>query len=250
VRVRVRERKRMGRSMCTPVHGFGQRTWPTYLANLQPAFNLSCGSTTQNVYRWSSARRHNMSGSVSQGCIAAHRDNPSACATPQANYAYIKAPFFVLNSMLDNYQMSQILQVGCSSITECNTTQIDQMKQYQTDFRSTITNISTFNVVGNGAFLYNCDLHCGEQDSSGFNMIAVPRLAAAGGGGGGGGRHRKRINWSEPEWGARGIVMQAALSAWWESDGSEPALQHTYVEQCTLQGPHACNPTCPAHTMP
>jgi hypothetical protein len=174
----------------------------------------------------------NMSASVNAGCIAAHPSDPLACATPQANYAHIQAPYFVLNSMLDAYQMGDILQVGCSSISECNATQIGEMKQYQADFHSNITAIPTFSSVGNGAFVYNCDLHCGEQNADGFNQIAVPLV--------GGGSESSSTGRT---------VMQAALTAWWESDGTDPAAAHTYIEPCILQGAKACNPTCPASTV-
>lgn len=164
----------------------------------------------------------NMSSGVNQACLAAHSSSPAACSTPQANYAFVKSPFFVMNSMLDAYQMGNILQVGCASLGHCNVTQIQEMKHYQQSFRATITSIGTLSAPGNGGFLYNCDVHCGEQDSNGFNKFAVPRMNGAAD--------------------AR-TVMQVALSAWWASDESV-AEEHTYIEPCTLVGPRPCNPTC------
>eukprot|EP00041_Stephanoeca_diplocostata_P002866 m.30099 g.30099 ORF g.30099 m.30099 type:complete len:516 (-) comp13831_c0_seq2:137-1684(-) len=163
----------------------------------------------------------NMTAGVNQACVkATTAAGHLNCSTPQQNYAYITSPFFVLNSMLDAYQMSEILHVGCA-LDQCNNTQIRYMQQYQQDFYNTISRrfTQTFTKTGNGAFLYNCGLHCGEQDATGFNHITV-----------------------------QDTVMQAALSRWWSSD-NDPAKQHTYIESCTLQGPAACNPTCPARTL-
>ena len=59
----------------------------------------------------------NMSSGVNRACLAAHSSSPATCSTPQANYAFVKSPFFVMNSMPDAYQMGNILQVGCASLT-------------------------------------------------------------------------------------------------------------------------------------
>jgi hypothetical protein len=66
-------------------------------------------------------------GGVNQRCIAAN--GPAECATPQQNYAHVETPFFVMNSMLDQYQMSEILQVGCN-FPKCNASQIKEMVAY------------------------------------------------------------------------------------------------------------------------
>eukprot|EP00911_Craspedida_sp_UC1_P002811 UC1_evm1s2056 len=94
------------------------------------------------------------------------------------------------------------------------------MNSYQADFLHAITSYATFHRPGNGAFLYNCDLHCGEQNAVGFDNITVGST-----------------------------IMRDALTAWWNADVSAPSGDHTYVESCTLKGPSACNPTCPARTL-
>ena len=166
-----------------------------------------------------------MASGVNQRCVQANQANASLCSTPQANYAYVQAPIFVLNSMLDNYQMNAIFEVGCKSLADCNSTPVGWMNQYQANFRAAITTIATFQKRGNGAPLYNCDQHCAEQESTGFNGITVPAGSASGG---------------------KLTLMQQALTAWWNvgADAPEPAEQHTYIERCTLAGPTPCNPTC------
>eukprot|EP00912_Choanoflagellata_sp_UC4_P000050 UC4_evm2s34 len=163
-------------------------------------------------------RMQNMSGGVNQNCIL---KGASSCATPQQNYAFVTTPFFVMNSMLDLYQMENILEVGCKNLAQCNRSEISNIIEYQQDFRRTITSIKTLFKPGNGAFLDNCMIHCGEQDSTGFNNFAVP-LAD------GGDR----------------IVMRDALSKWWNATEGDLAENHIYIENCEIQGPQPCNPSC------
>lgn len=162
----------------------------------------------------------NMSSGVSSACV---RATGGRCSFPQENYAYVDAPFFVMNSMLDAFHMAEILQVGCT-FPSCNPSQISDIQQYQRDFHTAIAGYGTFSKRGNGAFLDNCVLHCGEQDYPGFNGIAL-----------------------RPAGGSSATVMQQALTAWWESEG-EPASAHTYVETCTVTAAGHCNPTCPGGT--
>ena len=183
-----------------------------------------------------------MSSGVNQACV---KDTTAAgaanCSTPQQNYKYIESHIFVLNSMLDAWQMGSIFQPGCSSPTKCNATQITELDSYQHDFFTAISGFGTYRKAGNGAFLYNCILHCGEQDTDGFNQIALPgstpATATATATATGGVDRQSRT------------VMQEALSTWWESDGGDSAAAHTYVEGCSLDGPEACNPTCPGVTL-
>jgi len=179
-------------------------------------------------------KMQNMTSGVNQGCVQANSDPFTDCATPQQNYKYTQSPFLVMNSMLDAYQMGNILNVGCTSPEHCNATQISEMIQYQKDFYNTLVGFETFHKSGNGAFVQNCVLHCGEQNANGFNQIAVAK-----GNGDGNGGHKQDEK----------TVMQQALTLWWESDSSEPAAAHTYVESCMLTGSTPCNPTCPSGTL-
>lgn len=164
----------------------------------------------------------NMTLGVNAGCVKA-TGGAGNCSFPQDNYAHIQAPYFVLNSMVDAWQMGNDLQVGCQ-LKKCNASQVASIAAYQKDFYAAISSYSTFGRKGNGAFLYNCVLHCGEQNSNGFNSITV-----------------------EPLGGGAKTLMQAALTTWWNS-ADEPAASHTYVETCSLTGPEGCNPTCPSNT--
>ena len=78
-----------------------------------------------------------------------------------------------------------------------------------------------------------------------FKRIVVGWIAAVSSvNGNGNGNRNSNINSGS----AARVVMQQALSRWWESAGDEPAAAHTYVEGCSLNGSEACNPTCPQST--
>ena len=104
----------------------------------------------------------NMSAGVNQKCIkAVGAGNEHLCVFAQANYQYTDVPIFALNSMLDGWQMGNIVKTNASSswkciggtYEKCNQTQIAKMDEYQTDFRRAISSYSTFKKPGNGAFL-------------------------------------------------------------------------------------------------
>ena len=89
------------------------------------------------------------------------------------------------------------------------------MNKYITDFDTIMTSTNTYKAEGNGAFIHSCHTHC-EAQSSAWNSFKV-----------------------------NGVSMQEAMSAWWHSDGTDPASKHSYVP-CHYKSttPRKCNPTC------
>merc|ERR1712107_863991 len=89
---------------------------------------------------------------------------------------------------------------NCSrNIEHCTVDQVPIMNQYISDFVSVLQSKATFHAAGNGAFIYSCQTHC--------NCIAGA-------------------------WGSYkidGILMRDAVSKWWNSDGTDPAVKHTYM---------------------
>ena len=164
-----------------------------------------------------------MTGGMNRRCVAALGEAGAAhCAFPQRSYDYIQSPIFPMQSQLDAYQMANILGEGRAGSCfpkpdTCNATEVETMRRYQTDFFSAIASSSTFTRRGNGAFLHNCVIHCGEQTEKGFNGYMV-----------------------------EGKLMQKALSQWWEAPKTDLSAQHSYVENCSLNEapPRHCNPTC------
>jgi hypothetical protein len=206
----------------------------------------------------------NATGGVNQHCIAAITDPADhwKCNFAQNAYAHTQAPIFPLNSALDSWQTSCIytstLDPGfptttpakldehgncanaaapfnssacagkprakcagpwskCAADTQdCDAQQIGAMDSYIADFKTTLAAMPAFGKAGNGAFVHSCHMHCAESNTNLFSSIAL-----------------------------NGVIMRDAFNAWWESDGTDPAANHTHVETCVYQqGDTQCNPTC------
>merc|ERR1712224_613263 len=89
---------------------------------------------------------------------------------------------------------------------------------YLSDFMTDLRATEKFGRAGEGGFVESCLEHCGAQNSYGFDEYTI-----------------------------MGVRMHEALSAWWNSDGTELAASHWYLP-CMLntEAPHQCNPSCVA----
>jgi hypothetical protein len=165
------------------------------------------------------------------------------CNFAQHAYAHTKSLTFPLNSGLDSWQTQCIYTselvpsfpqqnvtdnghcavvpgwTSCAKDPEqCNSTQMDTMNQYITDFQSIMSSTDTYDRPGNGAFIHSCHTHCEAQSDDYFQGFTV-----------------------------NGVTMQQAVSKWWHSDGSDDAKEHTYTpcQYKTKEGTkHMCNPSC------
>lgn len=184
----------------------------------------------------------NSTHGLNEACVAAQKPGEEwQCNFAQHAYAHTTSDTFPLNSALDSWQTVCIytseLAPGfpnqnttangvcgaaegwsaCARNPEsCDENQIVTMNKYISDFDSIIsTSGSTYKKPGNGAFIHSCHTHCEAQGES-FFTFAV-----------------------------NGVTMQQAVSKWWNSDGTEPASQHSYTPcQYKSTSPHKCNPTC------
>merc|ERR1711990_932895 len=125
---------------------------------------------------------------------------------------------FPLQSSLDSWQMGSIWQTGhgcpdksCASadFRTCNAAQIKSLNGYEADFLADLKASEKFSAAGEGGFVESCLEHVAAQGAA-FDKYSI-----------------------------NGIVMQKALSAWWASDGTEPADKHWYLP-CSLNevAPH------------
>jgi len=202
---------------------------PVYPTEMQYIFNLA-----------------NSTHGVNDACIAAHQADGETwkCNFAEEAYAHTHSRTFPLNSALDSWQTACIYtselapnfpnQTGtengvcgaaagwaqCARNPEsCNQAQITTMNQYIADFETKMnTNgAATYTKPGNGAFVHSCHTHCEAQGGS-WNSFKI-----------------------------NGVSMQQAVSKWWNSDGTDPAAQHSYTP-CSYKegaaGPRKCNPTC------
>ena len=113
---------------------------------------------------------------------------------------------------------------GCTKndFKDCTEAQVHDLNGYMSDFLADLRSSPKFSRAGEGGFIESCLEHCGAQSPHGFDDYTI-----------------------------RGVTMQAALSKWWHSDGSEAAAEHWYLPcQLNTQPPHQCNPSCFGKTGP
>jgi len=173
------------------------------------------------------------------------------CLFPQNLYGFIRAPIFILNSALDNYQVSNLLAgeriegfpsrenssvsmrsgynasaapgwANCSGaqshIGNCGPREINEMNAYMDTFTAVISNDRAFKKRGNGAFLYGFYDHDAEMRDLAYKTYSVS-----------------------------GVSMRDALSAWWRSSAA-PADRFTYVEVGRYKYPATVKDASPSCT--
>lgn len=196
----------------------------------------------RNIFLLSNATR-----GVNQACIAERSPETQwQCNFAQASYNHTPTAVFPIESAMDSWQTACILtselQDGfpdtdtidngvCGAVDEgswipcildvekCDASQTQVMNQYIDDFMQDIRGASqAWGKVGNGAFVHSCHTHCAPF-LDGWTTIQVQDL-----------------------------TMQQAAGAWWRSDFSDAAAEHTYLpcHYHTDRTPRACNPTCPS----
>lgn len=182
----------------------------------------------------------NATHGLNNKCVQAMTGSEWKCNFADMAYQFTEANIFPLNSALDSWQticvwtaelvpgfpnQTTIANGNCSAAAgweqcsknpeQCTSDQITKANQYITDFQTVMSSSVVHNKAGNGAFVHSCHTHC-EAQTAAWNTFAVD-----------------------------GVTMQQAVSSWWNSDGTEPASQHTY-QSCLYHAtsPHKCNPTC------
>jgi hypothetical protein len=165
----------------------------------------------------------NSSHGVNDDCIASYANDPTnawRCIFANESYAHTKTPMFPLQSAVDAWQMSNIFQPAGScaknNFENCTAAEVTSVNGYLTDFMADLQASSKFGKVGEGGFVESCLEHCGAQNAAGFDGYTI-----------------------------KSVAMHDALSKWWNSDGTDPALTHWYLP-CKLNAaaPHQCNPSC------
>jgi hypothetical protein len=165
----------------------------------------------------------NSTGGVNSDCIASYAKEPTnawRCIFANESYAHTKAPMFPLQSAVDAWQMGNVFKPagGCTKndFAKCTPGEVASVNGYLSDFMTDLRASSKFGRAGEGGFVESCLEHCGAQNAKGFDGYTIKSTA-----------------------------MDAALTGWWNSDGSDPASAHWYLP-CNLNtaAPHQCNPSC------
>lgn len=163
----------------------------------------------------------NSSGGVNAGCREAMAGSGDEWRCIFANYSYAHSTtkMFPLQSGTDSWQMGNIWlgDKACvsSKMAKCSAADIEGLNQYSADLMNDYKRTTKWNLPGEGAFVESCVEHVAAQSNS-FDAYAI-----------------------------NGVKEVDAFTAWWLSDGTDPASKHQYTP-CTfnVNPPHQCNPTC------
>ncbi|EGD76876.1 hypothetical protein PTSG_08223 [Salpingoeca rosetta] len=166
----------------------------------------------------------NCSAGVDQSCIKANAHDPSACMFAQHTYPHMESPIFLLQSLVDAWQMGNVFPANASwkdcantgEFQHCSTQEIAQLNAFGFTMLHALNGTRTFSSPGNGGFFYSCRTHVAAQGSA-WEKFTV-----------------------------EGVVMRDAANAWWLDSTTAPAAKHTHLQPKLLQPhtPHQTNPTC------
>jgi Pectinacetylesterase len=171
---------------------------------------------------------YNASGGLDTSCIAA--GHGAGCYFAPLTYNYIESRIFVMNSAVDLWQVQCVLTSvpfetcsgapgwgSCAANYEtCNTTQIQSLITYESNFLTTLRTSPTWSKAGNGGFVYSCVSHVASEGSEYWTGITIDNT-----------------------------TYVDAFNKWWLSSADTPAADNQYLP-CTLHStpPYRCNPTC------
>jgi hypothetical protein len=172
----------------------------------------------------------NSSGGVNRACAAHYGVQSWRCIFANESWSFSTTPTFALNSALDAYQISDILDfpnkqcaglnVGAPKIpgpqmSRCTAAELATLAQYERDFMHDLQSSPAFRRAGNGGFIESCVEHCLAM-GAGWNIVQQ-----------------------------NNVTIQQAVSAWWDAPNGAPALGHWHLP-CTIRSsaPGQCNPSC------
>ncbi|KAJ9466998.1 Pectin acetylesterase 9 [Diplonema papillatum] len=200
----------------------------------------------KNIHRISNA---SAGGSMDADCVAhyAAANETWKCNFAQYVYDFVDTPIFIVNSGFDAWQSECILTAAlpagfpnqsgiengvcgtggfadCAGHpdTRCNSTQAEQVNQYQADFLAALKGTKGYVKDGNGAFIHSCHTHGAAAITADYVNNAIG-----------------------------GVALRDAISSWFNS-GSDPYSAHSYDPCFRTTQPNvtnrACNPTCAVST--
>lgn len=197
----------------------------------------------------------NSSGALNYHCLKeqAYTNNVATCMLAPLAYRYLKAPSFILNSGIDEWQvyfletMQQPLgfqgfeapSAGAGfensgqdfnqeiqswqtcfmsfGFQACSSKQIKKLMRFHQDFERELQQKQP-SAVGNGVFVHSCPLHTEAFQDHVWNTLKV-----------------------------NGVSEQQAVLNWWHGGDQDANSMHTHLD-CHLNPggpPYTCNPTCP-----
>lgn len=98
------------------------------------------------------------------------------CYFAQYFYVYIVTPIFATNSLYDEWQLNNVLDLGCSfnasSPGTCNSTQIKAVEDFRKDMLTALAPVMASKT--NGYFFDTCVVHTETCGPSWYGFLAVP----------------------------------------------------------------------------
>eukprot|EP00730_Choanoeca_flexa_P019755 TRINITY_DN9660_c0_g2_i3.p1 TRINITY_DN9660_c0_g2~~TRINITY_DN9660_c0_g2_i3.p1 ORF type:complete len:418 (+),score=53.14 TRINITY_DN9660_c0_g2_i3:124-1377(+) len=127
--------------------------------------------------------------SFDHSCVTANDNDYAACFFAEVAFRYLETPVFVTNSMIDAWQLENVLQVGCHSLASggCSARQRLAIEQWQLDFVSSMEQVfarARDKPSQCGVFLDACYIHtetCGDSwhAYTAYTMIGNATMAQA-----------------------------------------------------------------------
>lgn len=104
----------------------------------------------------------NVSSSVNQACIHSYSQQLNAtwhCFMAQYTLPFIKTPLFVSNSLADQWQASNIMDLGCNPTQSgsCSAAQINYLQAFRNIMINDLEPLTSSKT--NGCFLQSCFVH-------------------------------------------------------------------------------------------
>merc|ERR1711998_110691 len=171
---------------------------------------------------------HNATHGLNERCVNQFGDEGWKCFFPSIVYGYVSTPTFIINSMLDSWQLDDILQFNAtdcsawkgsyrySQFEYCNSHDIKKLNTWARRFVSDLTHTDGYSRSGNGAYIDSCLEHVAAE-YAGWHLYKQGQL---------------------------NISMVDASQKWWDSYESKP-VWHTYLPDFLSQDtPHQQTPTC------
>ena len=177
----------------------------------------------------------NSSGGVNRACAAAYSPvgEEWRCIFANESWSYSATPTFPINSAIDAYQLSDILEFNGSrycaglnvgvpvvpgpQMSNCSTQELAVVARYEKDFLHDLQSSPAFSRAGSGGFIESCVEHCLGM-AAGWCAVSDPHS---------------------------GVTIQQAVSAWWDAPDGDPAAGHWHLP-CAIRNasPGQCNPSC------
>jgi len=100
---------------------------------------------------------------VNEDCLQANSNATYLCFFAQYTLPHIKTPLFIINPLVDSWQMSNILRLPCldsSNLTNCSAQELAAVANFRNQMINNFGSVLTPQSQ-NGLFAFSCVTHCG-----------------------------------------------------------------------------------------